>query len=216
LNLDGAYTYSETYDEVLQAYNSIPTVPVFMEESNYEFENNTGNAPYTPKILRLEEYWTMTSGATGQIYGNHYTWTSLWVADGNLDTTGVTQLQYQTALFSAFPWWELVPDQGHTVVTAGYGTYNATNQAIQNGNYATTAWIPNGTLAITYAPTTTTLTVNMTKMGGAVTAQWYDPTNGKYTAISGSPFANTGTQKFATPGTNSGGDTDWVLVLTAP
>ena len=56
----------------------------------------------------------------------------------------------------------------------------------------------------------------MTKMGGAVTAQWYDPTNGKYTAISGSPFANTGTQKFATPGTNSGGDTDWVLVLTAP
>jgi hypothetical protein len=215
LTLDGAYTYSETYDEVLQAYNSIPTLPVFMEESNYEFENNTGNAPYTPKILRLEEYWTMTSGATGQIYGNHYTWTGLWVADGNLDTTGVTQLQYETALFSAYLWWELVPDQSHTVVTAGYGTYNGSNEAIQNGNYATTAWIPDGTLAITYAPTTTTLTVNMTKMGGSVTAQWYDPTNGKYKTISGSPFPNTGTQNFATPGTNSGGDTDWVLVLTA-
>jgi hypothetical protein len=214
LGTNAAYTYYETYDEVLQAYNSSPTSPVFMVESNYEFENNTGQATGTVLDERLQEYWTMTSGATGQIYGNHYTWTCTFVTQGNLDTTGVVQLQYGTALFASVPWWQLVTDQTHAVVTAGFGTYNGSNAAIGNANYATTAWIPDGSLAITYCPKQTTLTVNMAKLSGAATARWYDPTNGTYSAVSGSPFANSGSHQFATPGSNSSGDKDWVLVLS--
>jgi chitodextrinase len=57
--------------------------------------------------------------------------------------------------------------------------------------------------------------VNMAKMSGAVTAQWFDPSNGTYSSISGSPFANAGTKQFAPSGVNNAGDQDWLLVLTA-
>ena len=41
-----------------------------MVEANYEGEND-----YTgPGTLRRQEYWTLLSGATGQFYGNKYTW----------------------------------------------------------------------------------------------------------------------------------------------
>jgi hypothetical protein len=45
-------------------------------------------------------------------------------------------------------------------------------------------------------------------------ARWYDPTTGAFTAISGSPFANSGTRAFSPPAANhADGFSDWVLVL---
>ena len=64
-----------------------------------------------------------------------------------------------------------------------------------------------------YCGASATLTVAMTNFAGPVTARWYDPTAGTFTSISGSPFANTGSRNFTTPGNNSDGDPDWVLVL---
>lgn len=55
----------------------------------------------------------------------------------------------------------------------------------------------------------------MTKMRGSTTARWFDPTNGTYTAIAGSPFANTGTRAYTPTGNNSAGEADWVLRLDA-
>jgi hypothetical protein len=52
----------------------------------------------------------------------------------------------------------------------------------------------------------------MGAFSGPVTARWYDPTDGTFTAIGG-PLPNNGTVSLATPGTNAGGDDDWVLVL---
>jgi hypothetical protein len=46
-------------------------------------------------------------------------------------------------------------------------------------------------------------------------AKWFDPTNGTYTAVSGGQLANTGTRQFTPPGTNSDGESDWVLMLDA-
>ena len=92
VQLNAAYTYYPTYAEVLHAYNQSASVPVFMAEANYEFEDNTGMDYGSPATLRLQEYWTMLSGATGQIYGNHYTWTFTSGWQSNLDTPGVAQL----------------------------------------------------------------------------------------------------------------------------
>ena len=49
---------------------------MFLTGANYEFENNPGQLPGPAGVLalRLQEYRTMTSGATGQFYGNHYIW----------------------------------------------------------------------------------------------------------------------------------------------
>jgi chitodextrinase len=214
VSLNGAYTYYPTYAEVLHAYNQSSSVPAFMVEANYELEDNTGLDYGSPATLRLQEYWTMLSGATGQLYGNHYTWTFESGWQSMLDTTGVAQLQYVTALFAPRPWYNLVPDQSHTVVTAGYGTFSSTGSLGAN-NYLTAASTPDGALVIAYMPTIRTITVNMSKLSGPAAAQWYDPTNAAYTVVPGSPFANTGTHQFTPPGNNSAGNGDWVLVLEA-
>jgi hypothetical protein len=118
------------------------------------------------------------------------------------------------SLFTARQWWNLVPDQAHTVVTAGYGTFSASG-GIHTNNYVTTARTADAALVLAYTPASTTLTVDMTKLAGPVTARWFDPASGTYRPISGSPFSNAGSRDFATPGSNSDGDSDWVLVLEA-
>jgi hypothetical protein len=218
LKLDSAYTYFETYDIVLRSFKSSPTIPTFLTEANYEYENvnRTLPGPTGTYVLREQEYWTMLSGATGQLYGSYYTWrttgaTRYWLA--YLDSPGALEIQYLNSLFTSFAWWNLVPDSSHQIVTSGYGTYKGGNLDLAAASYCTAAWIPDGTWALAYCPNHTTLTVNLAKFSGAVTAQWYDASNGTYKAISGSPFPKSGTQKFTLPGKNHDGNPDWVLVL---
>ena len=213
--LAGAYTYYPTYAEVLNEYNAPNFVPTFMEEANYEFEDNTGMDYGDPETLRRQEYWTMLSGATGQLYGNHYTWTFISGWQQNLNTPGVKQLKYMKKLFAPRQWWSLVPDQTHTVVIAGYGTF-ADSGSIHDNDYVTTARVPDGSLVMAFCPTTTTITVDMTQMKGQTTARWFDPSNNTFTTIQGSPFGNTGTHDFTAPGKNGDGNLDWVLVLESP
>jgi hypothetical protein len=219
LNTSFVYTYYETYDYVLAAYNASPTMPAFLGESNYETANNTGllSSNANAFITRLEMWWTMTSGGAGHEFGNahvnHFdsaspTWQS------QLDTTATLQVKYLTNLFNQLQWWTLVPDQNHQVVIGGFGIASPNNENLYNATYATTAWNTNGTLAITYTPVSTTLLVNMTSFSKPMTAFWYDPTTGNSTVINGSPFANSGSQSFTTPSTaHSDGTHDWVLVL---
>ncbi len=213
ISLNAAYTYYSTYAEVLHAYNQSSTVPVFMVEAHYELED-VGGEMGTPLVLRRQEYWTMTSGATGQLYGNHYTtgFETNWKA--NLETEGLTELNYMKNLFTSVPWYKLIPDQNQKIITAGFGTFSASLEPGDN-DYATTSRTPDGKLVIAFIPTLRAFTVDMTNLAGAVTAQWYDPTAGTYTPINGSPFTNTGTQQFTAPGNNSAGDEDWVLVLSS-
>jgi hypothetical protein len=186
-----------------------------MEEANYEFEDNTGMDYGDPETLRRQEYWTMLSGATGQLYGNHYTWTFESGWQQNLNTPGIRQLQYMKDFFSARHWWDLLPDQTHTVVIAGYGTF-ADSGSLHDNDYVTAARVPDGSLALAFCPTTTTVTVDMTQMRGLTNASWFDPSSNTFSGIEGSPFGNTGTQDFTTPGNNGDGDPDWVLVLESP
>lgn len=218
VSLNLTYDYSQTYAACDIAYTRTNFVPLFNGEQHYESEDS-GNFPDntelgTPLVLRHQEYWTMLSGATGQLYGNHYIWPFISGWQTNLNTVGVQQLQYNTALFQSVAWYNLVPDLNHTLITAGYGTY-ATNGLISTNNYVTAAITPDGTLAIAYVPTSSTVTVAISAMAGQTTAQWFDPTAGIYSTVNGSPFTNSGSQQFTTPGNNSAGSPDWVLVLQA-
>jgi hypothetical protein len=233
IGLDGAYTYYPTYAQVLKEYNRPNFRPVFMVEANYEFEHNTPPDVGSPANLRRQEYWTMLSGATGQLYGSAYTWRlpSGWFSNwrlrlsarrlfgwrSNLDTPGVVQLSYMKNLFAMRKWYDLVPDQSHTAVIDGYGTAAPFGTgSVTTDTYTTAARTPDGTLLVLYMPTIRKITVDMSKLSGPATAQWYDPTTGEQTDVSGSPFANTGTREFTPPGNNHDGDGDWVLVLAGP
>jgi hypothetical protein len=215
IGLDAAYTYDATYAEVLKEYGRKDHKPVFMVEAGYEFEQNRPEfSPGTPDVLRRQEYWTALSGSTGQFYGNHYTW---GFADGwkeHLDTPGSFQFGLLMKLLADRPWFRLVPDRAHKLVTAGYGKFDPSVNP-ESSDYLTAAATPDRKLAIAYLPNGGKITVDMARLAGRVTGRWYDPASGKYSPVQGSPFAGSGKVTLDAPGKNADGDPDWVLVLTA-
>ena len=88
--------------------------------------------------------------------------------------------------------------------------------SIDTNSYVTGARTPDGSLVVVYIPTSRAITVDMSKLAGETTAQWFDPTNGRYVDITGSPFPNVGLMQLESPRYNDTGDSDWVLVLEAP
>jgi hypothetical protein len=244
IELNAAYTYFPTYAQVLTEYNRSNFKPVFLVEANYEFEHLPGADGGSTQNLRRQEYWAMLNGAAGQLYGSAVTWKFQKGWEFSLDTPGVVQLNYMKNLFFNKKWYDLVPDQTHTVITAGYGdlscfagkfvahvnnnhdsfTSKMLNRirrhvldigAITTNTCAVGASASDGSLVIAYLPTTRTVTVDMSRVAHGSTARWFDPTNGKYTDIVGAPFANSGSRQFTSPGRNSSGESDWVLVLEA-
>jgi hypothetical protein len=211
VGLNAAYTYAPTYAEVMKAYGRRPDVPVFMVEANYEGEHwYTG-----PETLRRQEYWTMLSGATGQFYGNKYTWQFLPGWPLYVTTIGSRQMTFVSNLFAHRRWFDLVPDSEHRLVVSGYGTYSDSGE-VNSNNYVAAARTPDGKLAIAYLPSGRPIEVDMTRVAGPrVRAQWYDPTSGRYTTIPGSPFVRSDMHRFTVPGKNHARDEDWVLVLTS-
>src|SRR5258706_9769586 len=212
IELNASYTYYPTYAQVLLDYDRPDAPPTFMVEANYEFEHNAADLG-TPEILRRQEYWTMLSGAAGQLYGNGYTWPFVNGWQGHLDTTGSAQIGHVNALFAPRPWWNLIPDQSHTVVIAGYGTF-ADSGSLGGNDYLTAARTPDGALILAYMPTIRTITVDMSSLGSQANASWHDPSDGSRHPI-GNSLPNSGTRTFAPPGNNSDGDGDWVLMLEA-
>jgi len=212
VSVNGVYTYYPTYDECLVAYNRANYMPVLFLEEHYEYENVSGEMG-APNVLRRQEYWSLLSGSlAGHLYGNYYTWTFSIGWQSHLNSPGMAQLGYFEDFFSTRDWYQLVPDQAHMLLTAGYGTY-ATRGNVSASDYATAARTPDGALAICYLPTVRTITVDMTQMAGTTMARWFDPSAGIYSTVGGLPFTNTGTRTFTPPGNNSAGDGDWALVL---
>jgi hypothetical protein len=227
LDLNGCYTYAPAYANLRRGYAQTPTTPAYLAESNYEGQANGGDdgcSTSDPINCRKQAWWTMTSGATGELYGGPcYAMTNSTTLS-SCDTTGVSQLEDQTTLLSGIAWYNLSPDTGHTLL---YCTSSGTacGSCPTTGSIVSVTCVTDAadsfssgqaTEAVAYLPdpsSFSTVTVNLADFVGSVTARWYDPTNGTFTSISGSPFANSGTHSFTPPGTNSAGDTDWVLVL---
>ena len=238
IELSAAYTYFPTYAQILAEYNRSDFKPVFLVEANYELNRDPNTDIGSPSNLRRQEYWTMLSGATGQVYGNSYTCLLEKGWEKHLDTLGAIQLGYLRDLFAERKWYDLVPDQTHAVVTAGYdgfagylgklsayiGNFPGVTRikrltgfgSIASNTYATAARTADGSLVMAYLPSARTITIDMSKLAGLATAHWYDPTNGRYLDLSGSPFVNLGYRQFTPPGRNSSGDGDWALVLEVP
>ena len=207
------YTYLPTYRAVLDAYGRAggrDPRPALLGEANYEGENNLPGTPVTTdEILRRQMLWAMTSGSPGYFYGSddwefHPGW------ERRLDTPAVAQLRDIQQLFASFAWWELVPDQSSEVITAGRG-YEAADGAgigILQNDYLTAARTTDGSL-VAYVPTARTVGVDRTRLSSS-TARWIDPASATAPPIEveiGPAGALT------TPGRNSAGGQDWLLVL---
>jgi len=214
LGINTVYGYEKTlFRPMLAEYLRKPVRPFVLLETTYEGEHNS-----TPDQIRRQAYWAMLSGACGQFFGNN----PIWHFDGPglfpaklswqqaLGAAGSQDIALLRELFIHLPWQQLAPEDHHALLTEGYGSDTAT---------ALTAWTADGKLSVTYIPSTSTdgreLMVAMDRFEKPVTACWYNPTNGRFVEVEGSPCANRATHRFRTPGDNGTGTNDWVLILDA-
>lgn len=202
IELDMTYQYESSepiHVQDLHEYGLSPAMPFYFGEGYYELFP----ADWSWFKLRKQIYWSMTCGACGISYMNDdWGFQSGW--ESRLSQTGAIEFTYCLSLFTAYSWWLLVPDTGHSILTNGYES---------GSTLASCAWVTDGTLAIIYMPTNRTMTVDMSQFASTITARWYDPTNETFAADAASPLSNSGTHNFSHSGTNSAGDSDWVLVL---
>jgi hypothetical protein len=157
-------------------------------------------------MIRHQAYQAVLSGASGQLIGN----ASVWRMTDNswrsaINSEGSVTVQYLRQLLEARAWWNLQPDVSGTLLTAGIGT---------GASRAAAALAADRSFAYIYTPAIRTLTVDTNEFAGPrVAARWFDPTNGVYASISGSPFTAGPTLTFTPNGANGRGAGDWVLVL---
>ncbi len=217
LDVNMAYTYGASYLQVTKEYQrQDPIRPVILGETGYEDEPNAiellpdakrGDL-WTPYRIRRNAWWAILSGAYGYCAG-----TRLWRFEPNwrevLNVKSSQQAPHLRRLLEPRPWWRLVPDTKHELVTEGYGQW-------KQADHVAAALADDSSLAVAYLPNGGTIQVAMDCLHGSVDASWFDPASGQYRSVEGSPFENKGKRGFASPGKNSAGDGDWVLLLQVP
>jgi hypothetical protein len=195
VDVNCTYTYAIIHQKLLADYHQQPVQPFFLIESSYEGEYN---AP--PVQIRRQAYWAILCGGCGQFIGNNPIWLFNHGWQEAMDLSGSCDMVHLKVLFSSRPWFHLVPDYKHEVVTAGLGEFRGLT-------YLAAARTYDGGTVIAYMPTARTVTVDLTKIcGELVLAWWFDPRNGE--ARPAGEFPTSGNQEFAPPA-----DGDWVLVL---
>jgi hypothetical protein len=198
-NSEPWFTLNTTYSDctatpaaLLADYQRAPTRPFVYFEGRYENENST-----TARCLRSQAYWPALLGAVGSFFGNRPIWLFDTGWQSALDSPGARGMTYFGRLFRSRAWGRLVPDAA--VLLSGQGAPGV--------DYAAAARANDGSSVIVYTPLQKTLTLDMSKVGGATArAWWFDPATGTATLIG--DFTNSGSRAFTPPTAQ-----DWVLVL---
>jgi hypothetical protein len=175
-----------------------PARPFLLIEGMYEGDGYGA----TQQTLRAQTYHTMLLGGCGYTFGaaNLY----MFGADGMyfqnyLNTTGSNGQTSAKELFNSRHWHNFIPDQDHTVLTLGYGTFGTSN-------YAIAASTSDSSSIIAYLPTQRSVTINPSSLkGDSIQVWWFNPSNGVY--INAGMYSKV-TQSY-TPPSNG----DWVIVI---
>jgi chitodextrinase len=200
ITLNSSYPGQFTYIQSLANYQQSPVLASFDREPYYEHRNVTGT-PFNDLDCRNFFWWSVTSGDAGCFYGDENQWPFASGWQSEMWDAGATTMTNVIKLMNTRPWYNCVPDSGHTTVTSGYG-------ASGTMDYLTCMREATGKTIFIYIPRDQmTPTVDMTKVSGAAAnAWWYNPRTGVATGIGS--YNTTGTQTFTPPDTS-----DWVLVI---
>jgi hypothetical protein len=215
--------FTGRYDKTRADWDRTPPKPVIDGEPIYEDHPVSFKAPELGHSIaadvRRPLYWDLFTGACGHTYGHHSVW-QMWAPGRNpinnpllpwfeaIDQPGASQMQHGRRLLESRPFLTRVPDD--TVIVEdrvptsvpGAGRYRFVATRDSEGRFA-----------MAYAPAGRAFRVRMTAVRGPrVKAWWFDPRDGKATAIG--EFPAEGERTFAPP--SAGEALDWVLVLDDP
>jgi hypothetical protein len=212
--------FTGRYDATRADWDRTPPKPVIDGEPIYEDHPVSFKAPELGHSIaadvRRPLYWDLFGGAFGHTYGHHSVW-QMWAPGRNpvnnplmpwfeaIDQPGASQMQHARRLLESRPFLTRVPDDTVVVedrvptAVPGAGRYRFVATRDSEGRYA-----------MVYAPAGRAFRVRMTAVRGPrVKAWWFDPRDGRTTAIG--EFPAEGERTLAPPA--AGEALDWILVL---
>jgi hypothetical protein len=202
----------DVYNKMFPAYNALPLKPEVDAEPIYEDHpvcfNVQDLGTSSAYDVRKYAYLDLFSGAFGHTYGCHDVWQMYspkhqpingahyyWY--DALKLPGANQMQYVRKLMESHPYLDRVPDQ--SVIIENNNTPAERIQATRGNDYI-----------FVYTAIGKPFTVIASKIkGDQLNAYWYNPRDGKLTAIGAVP--NNQNNKFTPPSRGYG--KDWVLIL---
>jgi hypothetical protein len=209
LAINTVYTYGHVHAAAAEQFRRTGDRPFIFIEGAYENEFGAGG-----ERVRMQAYQALLSGASGQLFGNN----PIWHFDGpglhprpsswqeQLDSPGSRSMSVLAQLFASVEWWRLEPDLGSSLLRYGHG--RAASRAVA-------ALADDGSFGLVYIPSQRVIRLDTAGLAGSrVHLAWLDPTTGEVTDLAASPVEK---RRFRvrSPGLNSAGDGDWVLMLTA-
>lgn len=185
IDVNTTYSYTSSQTEIQNDYQRVGALPFMYVEGHYE-----GSGSDTPTVLQGQIYNAYLGGALlGHVFGNDPLWYfgSGWASE--LSSAGNVSMQRCAQLMKSRAWWLLAPDYSNAIVTSSKGT---------GTNYKATAQTTGGETTMVWNPTTATVTVQMSLLGGATShAWWWNPDTNATTDLGN--FSNSGTQVFTPP-----------------
>jgi Protein of unknown function (DUF4038)/Putative collagen-binding domain of a collagenase len=212
--------FTGRYDQTRVDYNRTPVKPVIDGEPIYEDHPVSFKAKElghsVAADVRRPLYWDLFTGAFGHTYGHHSVWQ--FAAKGRKPVNnplqpwteaivqpGALQMQHGRRLIESRPFFTRIPDDSVIVASdvltampgAGLKRFVATRCS-------------EGSFAMVYCPVGRAVTVKTDMIRGPqVKAWWFNPRNGKATAIG--EFPASAKQTFLPP--DAGEQIDWILVI---
>jgi hypothetical protein len=209
--------YEDIYRLALEDYHRPHPKPHLQLEQGYEGQRFAWLV--TPYHNRMGALWSVLHGGCAITYGHKKIWNFTQGWKEALDAPGSLQVTYIASFLEQFPWWTLVPDDDHRIVTSGYGTWYNRGRSQEVYDYVTAAGATERNLALAYVPTRRDVTVDMgwfQSAGSMVLVRWYDPTTpGTFVEVPGSPFPSRGQRTLSMPGPHADQECDYVLVMEA-
>lgn len=197
-NLNNVYCDTDGVSYALAAteYARSGPIPLWFIEGGY------GGAE-SDAVVRRQAHQAVLSGCrAGHCYGTYRIWSfgdpnagsdiGAAASLDDLDNTSGVEMSYAHALWASYAMHLLEPKTDTSLVTSSLST--GTSRVCP-------ALASDASFAMIYVPSSQTVTVNMAALApSSVRARLWNPTTGTFATVSGSPFANSGTQGIATGG----------------
>jgi len=123
--------WPKVYPAVSADLAMTPPKPVVLGEGAYEDGPEYPLGPITPLIVRRQAWWANLAGGFFS-YGQNQMWRMAKGWEKAFDTPGAGQVCLMKKMLTAYPWWDMIPDQG--LFESGVSSEQTLNAAMRSSD----------------------------------------------------------------------------------